>query len=191
MVHSGQKRLRFIALMLSATLAFQSVGWLVAWKGMQLAARLEAQGVLSQAGNSPESFASINSPLHRQTFSKNFLQSIKVDGKKEIVLDGRLYDYRMLAESGDSIQVLLYHDHHEQALLKALGQAFQSTHKENAPSNAPVVLWLAKWLGSAFLLPEKPVVASGIAPPHQKQVFSAFLLVAQSAPGVFAPPPEV
>ncbi len=163
----------------------------MAWKGLQLAARFEAQGVLSQAGNSPQGFAGVNPPLSRQTFSKDFLQSIQVNGKKEIVLDGRLYDYRMLAESGDSIQVLLYHDHFEQTLLKTLGQAFKTEKKENVPSNAPVVLWLAKWLGSAFLLPEKPVVVSNLEHLLPKQAFSAFILIAQSAPGVFAPPPEV
>jgi len=191
MVCSYQKRLRFTALLLSAMLAFQSVGWLLAWKGLQVAAHFEAQGVLLKVKDSHANIAGTDNLLSQQTFHKGFFESLKVAGKKEIVQNGQLFDYRILAETGDSIVVTLYLDHPEQTLFKALGQVFKSVQKESNSSNAPVALWLAKWLGSAFIVPERPVVSASIDNPLQMQVFTSFHFAAQFAPGTFAPPPEL
>ncbi len=188
MASSSKKRLRFTVLLLAGTLAFQSVGWLLAWKGLELGARFEAQRALFQ-GEKTSNIEDAN--LLQQTFHKDFIQKIKVVGKKEIVLDGKLFDYRILAETEDSIKLSLYHDHHEQALLSALGQAFKSSPDTNGSSSAPVALWLAKWLGSAFMLPEKPEILINPAARFEKQVFLSLLFAAQSAPSVFAPPPEL
>ncbi|GEM_PF-1014448 len=188
---SSKKRLCFAALLLVGMLAFQSVGWLLAWKGLQLGAQFEAQRVLFQGENTLNIGAGGDSNRFQQSFHKDFIEKIKVVGKKEFVLDGKLFDYRILAETEDSIKLSLYHDHHEQALLSALGQAFKSSQQTNGPSSAPVALWLAKWLGSAFMLPEKLEISINATSGFQKQTFISLLFAAQSAPSIFAPPPEL
>ncbi len=175
-----QQRLPLAAVLLTALIAFQSVGWLLAWQGLQFGAKIEAQKALFQGGNT----------LRECTFQKDFIQNIKV-GRKEIILNGQLYDYQILLETADSVHVALYYDHHEHILLSALGQIFKSGEDEKIPSSKPSALWLAKCLGSTFLVPEKPIVSSSAKPLFQRQHFAALLFAAQSAPSVFAPPPEL
>ena len=175
-----QQRLPFAAVCLTAIIAFQSVGWLLAWQGLQFGARIEAQRVLFQGKNS----------IPERSFQQAFFQKIKI-GRKEIRLDGQLFDFRILSETSDSVRVALFHDRHEQALLSTLGLVFQTEDNPNNPAIPPMVLWLAKWLGSAFLLPEKPSFSPGFEPRFQQQSFTALFFMAQFAPGVFAPPPEV
>ncbi|MBC7775539.1 MAG: hypothetical protein H7246_08870 [Phycisphaerae bacterium] len=180
MRHLIHQPARLAAVVLAAIVAFQSVGWLLAWEGLQFEARKEAQRVLFQGVNT----------LQKNIFHQDFFQKIKIDGR-EIRLDGQLFDYRILSEKGDSVLVVLYHDSKEEALLSALGQVFESEDNTNMPSSSPMALWLAKWLGSAFLLPEKPAIASDIAARFLRQNFATFLFAPQFAPSVFAPPPEV
>ena len=168
------------AVIFTAIIAFQSVGWLLAWQALQLEAGLEAQRILSQA----------ESDLVERTFHKAFFQTIRIGGK-EIRLNGQLFDYRILSEKEDSVQVSLYRDDKEEALLSALDRLFKSGDDAGDSTSTPLALWFAKWLGSAFLLPEKPAIASKMAHRLPVQNFFTALFTAQSAPGVFAPPPEL
>ena len=202
-------RLSLTVLLLAATLLFQSVGWLLAWKGLQFGARIEAKQALFQkvnttdgvgedantgngdakTGNEDAKTGNRDADVSQGTFHKNFIQKIKV-GRKEIVLNGQLYDYRILSESSDSVCLALYHDKHEQALLFALGQVFKSGEDSKIPSSTPLALWLSKLLGSDFLLSEKSTVFFRLELRFQKQNFITPSFSAQFAPSVFAPPPE-
>ena len=224
-------RLSLTVLLLAATLLFQSVGWFLAWKGLQFGARFEAQQALFQkvnttdgvgedantgndgvgedanigndgvgedantgngdakTGNEDAKTGNRDADVSQGTFHKDFIQKIKV-GRKEIVLNGQLYDYRILSESSDSVCLALYHDKHEQALLSALGQVFKSGEDSKIPSSTPLALWLSKWLGSDFLLPEKSILFLKPEPRFQKQNFTNLSFSTQFAPGVFTPPPE-
>ena len=246
-------RLSLTVLLLAATLLFQSVGWLLAWKGLQFGARFEAKQALFQkvnttdgvgedantgndgvgedantgndgvgedanignygvgedanignegvgedantgngdakTGNEDAKTGNRDADVSQGTFHKDFIQKIKV-GRKEIVLNGHLYDYRILSESSDSVCLALYHDKHEQALLSALGQVFKSGEDSKIPSSTPLALWLSKWLGSDFLLSEKSTVFFRLELRFQKQNFTTPSFSAQFAPSVFAPPPE-
>ena len=169
---------RFPAFLLLGLLLFQSAGWQLAWQGMHWNARLEARNALFQEHNLPE-----------KTFSKAFFAQIRVD-KKEIRLEGFLYDFYTVTETVDSIRVALYHDQKEQALLSVLGHLFQSG-EESGQSSAPgLIHWLAQSLGVSFIVPPvivwptKPVLACG------KPYFHTYSRGAQFVPGVFAPPPE-
>lgn len=164
--------------MLLVLVAFQSAGWLMAWQGMRWTARLEARRIMFSGDSMPE-----------RTFSKAYFSKIKVD-RKEIRLDGHLYDFRTLTETADSIRVALYHDQKEEALLSALGYLFQSGETSGNASAPHLAKWLAQSLGAAFLTPALPVLQ--VLP-----VFAFGMLIfyskgpeAQCTPGIFAPPPE-
>ena len=180
MLKSKPRSLLLATIVLSAILAFQAVGWLLAWKSVQIGAKVEAH------------FALLKSDQHllKATFHKDFVQKRKI-GKKEIILDGQLFDFKITSETGDSLHLALYHDQKEQALLSLLGHVFKSSEHGTSPTSMPLAAWLAKWLSAAFLLPEKPVLSSGIARVNTRQSFPPIHLQAQSAPSVFAPPPEV
>ncbi|HAD13586.1 MAG TPA: hypothetical protein DCF33_14255 [Saprospirales bacterium] len=172
------QKVRFPAILLLGLLLFQSAGWQMAWHGMHWNARWEARNALFQDNNLPE-----------KTFSKAFFAQIKVD-KKEIRLEGFLYDFYTVAETEDSIRVALYHDHKEQALLSALGHMFQSG-EQSGQSSAPFLNhWLALSLGVAFLVPPVPVWPKLPVLALSRAVFPACSWGTQFVPGVFAPPPE-
>lgn len=165
--------------MLATVLAFQSAGWLLAWKGMQTEAQTNAQQALYQSG----------SDLQERIFEKGFFRSIQVE-KNEIRLEGQLFDCRILDETGDSLRVALYHDLQEEALLSLLGSVFQSKDAAQGHTAPPMAIWLAQWLGSAFLLPENPALFVHPEPGLEKPGLEVSPFMAQSSPGVFAPPPE-
>jgi hypothetical protein len=168
-----------VSLGLLLLVAFQSAGWLMAWQGMHWTARLEARRVMFSGNAMPE-----------KTFSKSFFAQIKVD-RKEIRLDGHLYDFRTLAESADSIRVALYHDQKEEALLSALGQLFQSGEDSGNASAQHLAKWLAQNLGASFLTPSSPMLPALLVFVFNKPMFSIEQVDAQCTPGIFAPPPEV
>ncbi len=178
---SAPNQVRFLpaAVFFTALITFQSMGWLLAWQGLRFGAKIEAQQALSQGGEA----------FQQRTFHKDFIEKIKV-GRKEIVLNGQLFDYKILSDQGDSLRISLFHDHKEQALLSVLGQVFQSEQTSDSQHSLPLTLWLAKWLGATFILPEVPVLKAEMALRGEKQAFHIQFSKAQFAPGVFAPPPE-
>lgn len=150
----------------------------MAWQGMRWTARLEARRVMFSGHSMPE-----------KTFSKAFFFQIKVD-RKEIRLNGHLYDFRTVAESADSIRVALYHDQKEEALLSALGQLFQSGEDSGSAPAQHLAKWLAQSLGTFFLTPSSPMLPTLLVFMLNKPMFTIERPDAQCTPGIFAPPPE-
>ena len=167
------------ALVLAALVSFQSAGWLLAWKGLQLEAVMKAQYAFD--GNA--------SNVQQRSFHQDHFKSIQI-GRREIIFEGQLYDFRVVDKSGDSITVALYHDRHEQALLSALGHLFKANGAARHPFDTPASLWLAQWLCMPFLVPDNPLIPSS-NPAWATNMLSAPSPIApQAAPSVFAPPPE-
>lgn len=151
----------------------------MAWQGMRWTARLEARQMMFSGDSMPE-----------RTFSKAYFSKIKVD-RKEIRLDGHLYDFRTLTETADSIRVALYHDQKEEALLSALGHLFQSGETSGNASTPHLAKWLAQSLGAAFLPPAIPTALPALpAYVLGALIFQSQEPDAQHTPGIFAPPPE-
>ena len=122
--------------------------------------------------------------LHRGLFQE------KDRGKGEIRLNGQLFDYRILAEKGDSVRVALYHDRPEEALYSVLGNIFKTETDANKPLTQPMAIWLAQWLGASFLLPETPAILADWEPQFQKQGFDSRFFATQFEPLVYTRPPE-
>ncbi len=175
----NQPLLSIAATCLAVLISCQSVGWLLAWQGFQYVAGIDGQRALGQIENG----------LTEATFHRDFFQSIKLEAE-EIRLNGQLFDYRILAKKGDSLQVVLYHDRKEEALFGFLGMVLQAEKSGNDLRSMPVAIWLAKWLGTAFLLPERPALLPSSTRPLNELIVFNCLIQAQSAPGIFSPPPE-
>jgi hypothetical protein len=169
---------RFPVILLLGIVLFQSAGWQMAWHGLRLSARLEARDRLFQDDTLPE-----------KTFSKAFFTQIKVD-KKEIRLEGFLYDFYTIAETEVSIRVALYHDYKEQHLLSSLSHFFQSRGKSGQPSAPGLIHWLAQSLGAAFIIPSEHLLPILPVLAFSRPVFPVYSWGTQFIPGVFAPPPE-
>jgi hypothetical protein len=122
---------------------FQGIGWVLTWQAVHIQAKFAAKTQLFQA----------STPVHEIVLQRDFFQKSKVD-KHEIRLEGNLYDIRSFEWKGDSVRLVLYHDWHEQMLFAIL-----DSHISNLDSAAtgdapqPLTVWVAQWLGSAFLLP--------------------------------------
>lgn len=128
------------AILLVALILFQGIGWFCAWKMVHFQAQFAAQKALNQEDTPLQTAV-----LHLRDFQKN-----KV-GKKEVRIHDDLFDIRSMRVVGDSVQLVLYHDWHEQALYSILG--LQVSQKDN-PATAPLPRWMAQWLGSAFIVPD-------------------------------------
>lgn len=162
--------------MLTLLLVFQAAGWLLVGGMMQF----QAKSAAHIAMDLPQT------PLINVTLPLNVIQQIRV-GKKEIRLNGNLYDIKRQTVSGDSATLILYHDRHEQAVVDALSGILAAS-----PVTASLSLhhWLAKWLGAAFL---PPLAAPEIRLHHGEfsaRFFHCLLPVKQCAQGCFSPPPE-
>lgn len=131
---------------LLALLAFQTMGWFVAWDLARTDARRCAAHILRQP----------KTQTHWRVLAPDALHRARV-GKREIRLGGHLYDIRRAVPRGDSLLVELYHDAREEALLDALNALLQpawATAFHTLPGPAPLHLTLLKWMGSAFLVPD-------------------------------------
>ncbi len=119
------------------------MGWFLAWQGVQWQAKIAAHKALFRD----------NTALVPVTLTQSHFNKIKA-GKREVRLNGNLYDIKSRQLKGDSIHLVLYHDKREQALYDLLGIHFSQL--ENAPNGKanPVSFLLAQWLGAAFLVPE-------------------------------------
>ncbi len=175
-----QYRIPISAAILAVLIAFQSAGWILAVQGLLLGARIESQ----------RAFFHQTSDVFEATFHQALFQKLKI-GKKEIRLAGQLFDYRILSENSDSVHLALYHDAAEESLLAVLDQKINPEAVSKDVSAPPLTAWFAIWLGSAFLLPEKLILATRMESLFQQQDFISLPITAQFAPGVFAPPPEV
>ena len=163
---------------LAALLLFQAGGWFLASGILQIQAKTVAHFTMQRR----------ETPLETVTLANSFLSKIRV-GKKEIRLEGRLYDIKNQTVKGDSVTLQLYHDKHEEAVLDAVGKLLSPGGSKTAHS-LPLQNWLAKWLSSAFLLtltePEVWFFTDEFFSPD----FHCLPLAAQNAPGCFLPPSD-
>jgi hypothetical protein len=169
---------RFAAALLIGLLAFQGLGWFIAWHTARWEAFFSAQQVLSEE----------NTPVSSVTLPMSLLPALQV-GKKEIRYQGRLYDIRSSHLVGDSVRLVLYHDQREEALFNALGSLLSPSR--DASSSLPSVLsWLAKWLSTTFVVPDALALRAWAELGQTPLLFSAKSLAAQQEPGILGPPPE-
>jgi hypothetical protein len=165
---------------LAALLLFQAGGWFLASSILQIQAKTVAHFTMLRR----------ETPLETVTLAASFLSKIRV-GKKEIRLEGRLYDIKNQTVKGDSVTLQLYHDKHEEAVLDAVGKLLSPGGGSNAAHSLPLQNWLAKWLVSVFLLPLTEPETRFFTDEFFSPSFHFLLLSAQQAPGCFSPPPEL
>jgi len=140
----------FLSVFLLTLVLAQGMGWFLAWQGVQWQAKIAAHAVLFEE----------NTAVSSVTLTQNHFQKIKV-GKREVRLNGYLYDIRSSEVRGDSIFLVLYHDKHEQALYALLGVHFSQLDGTTDGKPKPISVLIAQWLGAAFLAPY--VVAMPVA----------------------------
>ena len=148
----------------------------MAWQMMHWQARFEAHRVLEKA----------NAPIETMVISTVLFEKAKLD-KHEIRLNGNLYDIRSKTVVGDSVRLELFHDKHEESLLAMLGLRFSKLENASGNDSKPLALWVAQWLGSAFILPTAaslPAVEKSLAPRAPFQLPCTLEL----ADRIFAPP---
>lgn len=110
---------------------------------MQWQAKISADKVLFQE----------NTAVTIITVTQDFFEQSKV-GKREVGLNGNLYDIRSSEIRGDSIRLELYHDKDEQALYTLLGVHFFEFDSATNSQPQPMSVLVAQWLGADFLAPE-------------------------------------
>lgn len=123
-------------------IAFQAMGWLLAWYLAQGYARYEAGRCIEQPAPPV---------LHLVCTAEQFQQS-KV-GRREVRFNGHLYDIKKVEQAGDSIRLVLYHDAREEQLFLVLGQLLHAKNALNAETPAPLIQWLLQWLTMVFVVP--------------------------------------
>jgi cbb3-type cytochrome oxidase subunit 3 len=177
LLRSKRPRL-LLAVLLLALALFQAAGWWYVWRWARDDARQAAQRAMAL----PET------PLVQRTLSRADLEAWRFD-KKELRLEGRLYDIRSEQARGDSVLLMLYHDRREEALMHALYTGWlPGEHPHDAP--ARLHLWLLRCLFMPFELPSGPTLAFIGTARRAPAVFTYHLSGAQYVPGLVTPPPE-
>lgn len=167
-----------IACSLAALFLLQAAGWFLAWGILQYQAKTAAFVALSRKETTFQTF----------TFSAQRLHTMRV-GKKEIRYEGRLYDIKSQVARGDSVELLVYHDRHEERLIKTLGSLFL-TDKDTGPAQSSALfLWLARCLGMVFLPPSVPGI-SIVDNTFRRPCFDFLLCTGQCRPDCALPPPK-
>ena len=167
------------ALILFVLILFQGLGWLLTWQAIQWQAKLAAQSALFQE----------DTPVREDILQQDFFQQSKV-GKREIRLEGNLYDIRSSELLGDSIKLVLYHDWHEQMLYSVLGIHFSRLDRSTGSEPQPLSVWVAQWLGSAFILPTEFTITLAERS-RGKSCFSLAFLLCLRIPGCTLHSPRV
>ncbi|MCE2821122.1 MAG: hypothetical protein ACK5FV_14495 [Bacteroidota bacterium] len=137
----------FYSYVLLALILFQGAGWMLSWQAMQFHARISADIAVSL----PET------PSLHLTLSTTMFQRVRID-RKEIRLDGNLYDIRSAIFTGDSVHLELYHDKREQALFALLKPHVSFLTDYSPTQTPPLAAWAAQWLATPFTVPESPVI---------------------------------
>lgn len=156
----------------------QAGGWFAASGILQWQAKSAAQQMMHRPA----------SPLQTITLSLEHLARIRID-KKEIRLDGRLYDIKHQQITGDSATLQIYHDRKEEALLYVIGQLLGPGR--GGSDTLPLQGWLARWLGTVFLLPPALPEIISVAAAIFSPVFACAPLATQHVPHTSTPPPDV
>jgi hypothetical protein len=154
-----------------------AVGWFCAGQWMYHAARRAADRQLERR----------ETRLDTLRFATAELDALRVSGKREIRWQGRLYDIKREHASGDSTELLVFHDRDEERVLRAVAGIFG---KNSAAATSWPMQWWAQWLGAVYLAAEP--VHWQLHPPADRRVdvFCPAVLQTQHAPGKWAPPPE-
>jgi len=165
-------------LVLTALLGFQSAGWLLVWRMAQSNAREQARIAIIHT----------DTPVQSLTIHAADLATRRMD-KKEIRHEGRLYDIRSETSFGDSVTLTLYHDKHEESLLKTLGERLAAP-VAGKPSGAPKMSWLAQLLGLIYLTPQAPHLPKAQENALEARAFPYLMPLRQAVPDLYALPPE-
>ncbi|MEO0007728.1 MAG: hypothetical protein RJA20_1924 [Bacteroidota bacterium] len=131
---------------LLALILFQGAGWMLAWQAMQVHAKIMAERAVARPVN----------PSLRLTLSIGLFQRVRVD-RKEIRLDGNMYDIRSAVFTRDSVHLELYHDKREQALFALLEPHISFLADYSSTQASPVAVWAAQWLVIPFVVPDQPI----------------------------------
>lgn len=131
------------AAFLSALLAFQACGWVVAWSVARQEARRMARSALYQP------------PSGRITVTLAMAEWRRIRiNDQEIRLHGRLFDTRVLRTRGDSVELTLSSDEKEAQLITALEAVIAPVLRWDQPTSVPAkpFVWqLLQWLDAPFL----------------------------------------
>ncbi len=160
-------------------MAFQALGWLMVLQGIQWDVRRQAEYLISQE----------TTPINTRTIPFHLFENIRV-GRREIRLEGHLYDIKSVTHIQDSVRLELYHDRAEEKLVRHWRAFWSGSQESNSPTNQTNVL-LVKWMGSIYLELQQSDFALNILLPHaQRPPHWQAYTAAQSAPSVLSPPPE-
>lgn len=131
---------------LLALLVFQTVGWLALWQLARQEARYHAEEVMR---------IQREHLVERILSTSNYRKSRA--GKRELRLDGHMFDIASEEHRGDSVRLLLYRDIREEQLYSKMSQLLAPAFDAGPQSaSGPPTLYilLAKWLQSAVLPPD-------------------------------------
>ncbi len=117
-------------------------GWILLWQMAQSNARQQAAWQMAKDVKSLE---------HIQ-LSMDALAAARV-GRKEIRIDGRLYDIHSQRFFADSVHLVVYRDQAEESILNKIGSYFNSKDPQSGALFQG--LW-SKWAGWTYLLPLVP-----------------------------------
>ncbi len=169
------KRIMLSAYLLAFLLLLQGVGWFIAWKIAEADAKLVAFHTMNSKGSQMFVFR-----LSLFDFEKQ-----RID-EREIRINGGLYDIKSCTALKDSVELLVYHDKHEEQLLRYLSKWMGQTPGSQPE---PYAQLLGKWLQSVFVVP------AALLLPHWEQPSRQDHFIITSRPLIFAaaphaPPPK-
>lgn len=167
----------FFPYALLALILFQGAGWMLTWQAIHFHAKISADIAVSL----PET------PSLRLTLSTSLFQRVRID-RKEIRLDGNLYDIKSAVFTGDSVQLELYHDKREQALFAMLRPHVSFLTDYSPTQIPPLAAWAALWLVTPFTVPVSPVIGFFSKEVHTSQFYWLGHLPCTPPADFFQPP---
>ncbi|MBL7829075.1 MAG: hypothetical protein JNJ57_20740 [Saprospiraceae bacterium] len=170
---------RFPAFVLLVLVSFQGIGWFLVWKALHMEAKLHAHTIMRQQQNG----------LSEITLSIQEFEQVKLD-KKEILLNGCLFDFRNPTILGDSIHLELYHDVKEQQLLSLLHPHFSRINSTDHGATPPLNYWVAQWLTMPYVVPGTVQILPAVDCSATAQFRWLFPAAQTNSKALFQPPRE-
>lgn len=167
----------FFPYILLALILFQGAGWMLSWQAMRFHAKIGANIAVS----SPET------PSLHLTLSVSLFKRVRID-RKEIRLDGNMYDIRSARYDSDSVHLELYHDKREQALFALLKPHISFLTDYSPAQTPPLAAWAAQWLVTPFVVPPVPVVRVFFEKEHIARFYWLGSFPQAPSADVFQPP---
>jgi hypothetical protein len=159
-------------------MAFQAFGWLMILQGVQWHVKNQAECLVSRE----------TTPIKTCTIPLQLFENIRV-GRREVRLEGQLFDIKSITPLQDSVRLELYHDQTEEKLIRHW-ESLWAGHSSDHTSAQHPDFWLAKWLGSAFIPSLQDDFKLIAVPVCATAVYHWQPCTAQTAPGVLSPPPK-